>query len=415
MTTAATAAIVAGDPQSGVRPRLAVVASHPVQYQAPWYRALSAMVDLHVFFAHRMAAADHARAGFDVEFEWDTPVLEGYSSSWLENVASRPGVDRFRGCNTPGIAPAIARGGFDAVVVNGWHLLAYWQAIRAARRAGVPVMVRGDSQLPTARGSLRRSVKRVVYPQLLKAFDAYLAVGDRNEAYYRHYGVPAARIYRSPHCVDNAFFARAAAAARAGANGVRRALGIPDEAIVFAFVGKFIEKKRPFDFLAALDAVGRAHPAAWGLLVGDGPLRRAMDAHRRRYDTRCTMIGFLNQQRIAAGYAAADVLVLPSNGDETWGLVVNEAMACGVPAIVSDQVGCGPDLVVPGETGFVFPCGDAAALADRMRRFLEDRALGAAMRPRVLERVARYSPREAAAGVVGAMTGRMRRGAAADR
>jgi glycosyltransferase involved in cell wall biosynthesis len=395
---------VLADPGTISQPRLrlALVASHPVQYQAPWYRALAAIVDLQVFFAHRMAATDHARAGFGVEFDWDVPVLDGFEYMWLDNVAARPGVDHFRGCDTPGVASTIERGRFDALLVNGWQLLAYWQAIRAARRAGIAVMVRGDSHLATTRGAVRRSAKRVLYPRLLEAFDAYLAVGDRNEAYYRFYGAPASRIYRSPHCVDNEFFARSVDAARAIPGGARRAFGIPGDAIVFAFAGKFIEQKRPLDFLAALDAIRDVQPHAWGLLAGDGPLRDVMEEHRRRHGTRCTMIGFLNQQRIATAYAAADALVLPSR-DETWGLVVNEAMACGVPAIVSDQVGCAPDLIAEGETGFSFPCGDVAALAGRMRWMAEHRELGRAMRGPVLRRIAGFSPQAAAAGVIRAM------------
>ena len=382
--------------------RLAVVASHPVQYQAPWYRALSAVVDLHVFFAHRIQPADHAQSGFGVPFEWDIPVVEGYAHSWLDNVASRPGVEHFRGCDTPGVGAALDRGGFDAVLVNGWQLLSYWQAIRAARRGNIATMVRGDSQLVTARGPVRRSAKRVIYPRLLRAFDAYLAVGERNEAYYRHYGVPASRIFRSPHCVDNEFFARSADQARALAGGPRKAIGVPADAVVFTFAGKFVEKKRPLDFLAALDMVRREVPRAHGLIVGDGPLRQAIEAHVRRHATPCTMAGFLNQQHIATAYAASDALVLPSDGGETWGLVVNEAMATGVPCIVSDQAGCAPDLVIDGASGYAFPCGDVAALADRMRRLgrvQEPRAMRAA----VLHRIAGFSPEAAAAGVVRAM------------
>ncbi len=81
--------------------------------------------------------------------------------------------------------------------------------------------------------------------------------------------------------------------------------------------------------------------------------------------------GFQNQTELPAWYAAADVLVLPSDGGETWGLVVNEALACGTPAVVSDAVGCAPDLALdrdPGRTGAVFAVGDPAALADAVER-----------------------------------------------
>ncbi len=383
---------------------LALIASHPVQYQVPWYRALATMTDLRVFFAHRIGADEQARAGFGVAFDWDVPLFDGYAFEWLENVAARPGIDRFMGCNTPQLGRLIAEGRFDAVVVNGWNLLSYWQAIRAARRAGVPVMVRGDSQLVTARGRLRRSAKRLIYPRLLGCFDAFLTVGQRSEDYYRHYGVSADRLFRSPHCVDNEFFARAADAARQLPDAVRRETGMPGDGVVFCFAGKLIEKKRPLDFLMALEQVRRTRPDVRGLIVGDGPLRSELEDYQRRHDTGCVMIGFLNQQEIARAYVAADALVLPSSGGETWGLVVNEAMACGVPAIVSDEVGCAPDLIVDGQTGFTYACGSVPALAECLMRMASGtpearRAMGR----HATERVAGFTPQAAAAGVVDAV------------
>jgi glycosyltransferase involved in cell wall biosynthesis len=383
---------------------LAIVASHPVQYQAPWYRALATMVELKVFFAHRITAEQQASAGFDVPFEWNVPLFDGYRHEWLINVSSNPAVDRFRGCDTPQLAERLARGRFDAVVVNGWNLLSYWQAIRAARRNGIPVMVRGDSQLVTERGALRRGVKRMVYPRLLRSFDAMLTVGARNEAYYRHYGVASDRLFRSPHCVDNDFFSHAAEDARRHPDGIRRRAGIAEEAVVFLFAGKLIPKKRPLDFLAALAQARRTRPDVRGIIAGDGPLRADVDAYCGTHDTGCTTIGFLNQLEIASAYAAADALVLASDGGETWGLVVNEAMACGVPAIVSDAAGCAPDLVDEGRTGFTFPIGDVAALSDRMLALAASGADGrAVLGRRAHERIAAFSPHAAAAGVVNAM------------
>ena len=101
-----------------------------------------------------------------------------------------------------------------------------------------------------------------------------------------------------------------------------------------------------------------------------------------------TFAGFLNQSEIPKAYVAADCLVLPSDSGETWGLVVNEAMACGIPAIVSDHVGCGPDLVIEGETGGVFPLGDIDALAHKIAHFASDadrlKAMGKEAQRRVM-------------------------------
>jgi glycosyltransferase involved in cell wall biosynthesis len=383
------------------RYRLAAVASHPVQYQAPWYRALARVVDLQVFFAHRATPADQAGGGFGVAFDWDVPLLDGYAHAWLTNCASRPSVDAFWGCNTPDIGERLQRGRFDAVLVNGWQLFSYWQAVRAARRAGIATLVRGDSRLAAA-GAARGAAKRLVYPRLLDCFDVCLAVGDRSADYYRHYGVPEARIVRSPHCVDNVRFAMEAAAARPR-SAARLALGLPAEAIVFAFVGKLVEKKRTLDYLTALDTASRGDARVYGLVVGDGPLRPALEAHVRARATPCVLGGFHNQRAIAHAYGAADALVLPSDARETWGLVVNEAMACGLPAIVSDAVGCAPDLIVEGQTGFTYACGDVAALAGLMARVAADEGLRARMSRQAAAHITQFSPEAAAAGVVTAL------------
>jgi glycosyltransferase involved in cell wall biosynthesis len=385
-----------------MRYKVAAVASHPVQYQAPWYRALAALVDLEVFFAHRATPLDQARGGFGVPFDWDVPVADGYPFQWLHNRAAAASVETFWGCDTPEIGEKLAAGGFDAVIVNGWQLYTYWQAVHAARRHRLLTLVRGDSQL-APRGIVRRTAKQLVYPRLLRLFDGCLAVGVRSQEYYRHYGVPADRIFASPHCVDNAFFAGGAAAARRQCNEERARLALPSEAVVFVFAGKLVAKKRPMDFLAALDVAASTGAPVYGLIVGDGPLRAEVEAHCRTHRTRCALAGFVNQSGMARIYAAADALVLPSDADETWGLVVNETMACGVPAVVSDAAGCAPDLIVEGRTGLSYPCGHVGALAAQLGRLAADPALRTRLGQAAETHIAGYSPEAAAAGVVAAL------------
>src|SRR5712691_13444340 len=114
--------------------RLGVLTSHPIQYQAPWFRELANATDLHVFFAHRQTAAE--QAGFGAAFDWDLDLLAGYPHTFLRNVAQNPSVNHFFGCNTPEIREIIGTKRFDAFIVTGWSLKSYWQAIRACRRAG---------------------------------------------------------------------------------------------------------------------------------------------------------------------------------------------------------------------------------------------------------------------------------------
>src|ERR1700730_13056179 len=122
--------------------RLGILATHPIQYQAPWFRALAAQseVDLRVLFCHKATPQEQALAGFGVEFDWDRSLLDGYEHSFLRNVASRPSVDRFRDLDTPEIREIISSGRFDAIIVNGWNYRSAWQAMRACWHTGTPLM-----------------------------------------------------------------------------------------------------------------------------------------------------------------------------------------------------------------------------------------------------------------------------------
>src|SRR5262249_49762398 len=138
------------------------------------FRALAQAVDLTVYFAHEATANDQAAAGFDVAFTWDIDLLAGYRHVFLRNEASRPDPNEFFGCDTPEIAARLAQGRYDVLLVSGWHLKSYWQGILAARRLGIPVLVRGDSHLGTPRSRVKKVVKSTLYPMMLRRFDAAL-------------------------------------------------------------------------------------------------------------------------------------------------------------------------------------------------------------------------------------------------
>ena len=375
--------------------RIGFLVSHPIQYYTPIFRALAEQCALTVFFAHRQTAEQQARAGFGVTFDWDVDLLSGYESRFLVNVARRPSTERFGGCDTPSIAAEIAGGNFDAFVVPGWALRSYWQAARACRRLGVPVLVRGNSHLGTRRNGALWAAKALAFPYLLRQFDGFLYVGQRNREYLQHYGVPESRLFFSPHCVDNDVFAAASVAAHGGASGSHR-----QARRRVLFVGKLLARKHPADLLHAVARLAEHRIEV--VFAGSGELEGELRQVAATLALPVTFLGFVNQSQLPAVYASADVLVLPSDGRETWGLVVNEAMACGLPAVVSDAVGCGPDLVERGATGAVFPLGDVAALAAALDSVLSLDADH--VRRRVAARIALYSPARAASGIVEAAT-----------
>jgi glycosyltransferase involved in cell wall biosynthesis len=347
--------------------RVGVLASHPIQYQAPWYRQLAEHVDLTVFFAHRPNSGEQG-VGFGVKFTWDIDLFSGYNHVFLNNISRLPGTNRFEGCNTPGIREKIKCGSYDAFIVNGWFLKSYWQAIRACRNYCVPLLVRGDSQLVVSRSSPKHIAKRAIYPLMLRQFDAFLAVGRRNRDYLRFYSVPEEQIFDAPHFVDNLWFSRNAAAGRLRSAALRREWGATDDDVVVMFVGKLVPKKRPADIIAALrnDSPELRHCRL--VFVGAGELESQLRAEAQTLYGRVAFAGFINQTALPAFYGAADVLALPSDGGETWGLVVNEAMACGIPAVVSNSCGCCPDLVQNGISGFAFDTGNINALAECLKK-----------------------------------------------
>ena len=375
--------------------RLGILASHPIQYQAPLFRELATRCDLHVYFAHRQSPQAQALAGFGVAFEWDVDLLSGYAHTFLPNVAKQPNTSAFRGCDSPAIVDEIKTGGFDAFLVMGWHLKCYWQAIRACHRHGVPVMVRGDSQLGTPRSRLKQAVKALLYPWVIRQFDACLYVGQRNREYLEHYGAQADRLFFAPHCVDTLAFASAAAAVDREAVRAGWGLGPVDQAVLFA--GKLAAGKRPADLVRAvaqLRSCGQSVVLVW---AGDGPERQVLAAVGESLGVPMRFLGFCNQSQLPAVYRAADVLALPSES-ETWGLVVNEAMACGTPCVVSEACGCAPDMIRQDVSGAVYETGSVEALASALQVVLARRLAA----DQVQARSQLYSVAAAAAGILAA-------------
>lgn len=346
------------------RRRLAVVVSHPIQYYAPWFRRLAdePSLETRVFYLsdHGVTAARDAQ--FGAAFSWDVDLLSGYAHEFVPNRAPSPSVTRFSGLKNPGLRPRLRAFRPDATLLFGY---AYRPHLELLLRPVAPVVFRGDSHLlgtPPPRG-LKRLLLRLIYSRPA----AFLPVGQANAAYFLHYGVPRKKLFSAPHCVDGSHFC-ATPERLAAAAAQRAALGIPAEAPVALFAGKFIPKKRPDLLLAAF--IRASVPGAHLVLSGDGEMLASLRASAAgRTDVH--FLPFANQSEMPARYLLGDVFVLPSEGrHETWGLAVNEAMHLARPAVLSDHVGCHPDLLLPGETGWLFTAGNEIALAAVLREAL---------------------------------------------
>jgi glycosyltransferase involved in cell wall biosynthesis len=381
--------------------RLTAVLTHPIQYYAPWFRRMHAgtpELALTVVHATQPTPAQQG-VGFGHAFEWDIPLTEGYRSIVVRPADAKDRIDStsFLGLDVPEIGAAIARTLPDVVLITGWYSVTLVRALFACRRLGVPTLYRGDSHLLSGPHGWKRPLWALKTKILLRQFDGFLSPGVRVGEYLRKFGVPDHRIFQVPHAVDNEMFAAAAAPyqhsdVRAAA---RLRWNVAPDAFVVLFVGKLVESKCPLDVVRA---VARLAPGATLMIVGSGPLEEEVRAEAARLNVSLRMTGFLNQCDLGQLYALADCLTLP--GPETWGLVVNEALASGLPCVVSDAVGCAPDLIRDGDTGYVYPLEDIDALAKTIAKVRQRNAEGHDWSPACRALIASYSYDAMTVGVV---------------
>jgi glycosyltransferase involved in cell wall biosynthesis len=359
-------------PSGGRRPtpyRLAVTATHPVQYQAPlWRELVHSGVHLRVFYGSTYLSEQGCDPGFGVKFAWDVPLLGGYPYEVLDSRPFPRIMGRLRerwgpGDRFPvGLTKRLREGAFEAVLVHGYVSGTALGAMHAARKTATPIILRGDSHSHGREASPKRKLWRSMLRLFLRRVSFCLAVGTWNREFWLELGVPSDRIVTSLFAVDADYFRRQLTLFPSRARELRQSWGAREADVVFLFSGRLVPIKAPGLLLRALSLVS---PRSGGhvVIVGSGPLEGELRRMRAELSLdRVHFTGFVNQSEIAHYYAAADVLVMPST-HEPWGLSVNEAQACGCGCIVSDTVGCGPDLIAAFRAGVVFPRDSPSALA----------------------------------------------------
>jgi glycosyltransferase involved in cell wall biosynthesis len=215
---------------------------------------------------------------------------------------------------------------------------------------------------------MRKLAKAIVYPLPLRVFDAALYVGERSREYFQYYLFPSRRLFFAPHGVDEAIFLNSAN--RDAGHNIREELGVALNDPVLLFAGKLIKRKRVHDLLMASKICEERGTRTHVVVAGSGPLEGELRGLASELGVRAHFMGFQNQSRIPAIYAASTIMVLPSD-DESWGLVANEALACRVPVVLSSAVGAAPDLAGDGRAGRIFRVGDCRHLAEMLMDVLE--------------------------------------------
>jgi len=352
------------------RPRLAIVTTHPIQYYAPAFRLLHQRREVHakVFYTWEQAQQRIYDPKFGRHIQWDIPLLEGYDYTFVKNIASQPGSHHFRGIITPTLTQEISAWQADAVLFFGWSYYGHLQAMRHFK-GKIPVLFRGDSHLLDETGGIRQWLRRTALRLIYRYVDQALYVGINNRAYYLRHGLRPEQLIFAPHAVENERFEWNADNQSKEAQDWRLSMGIKKQDLVFLFAGKLEPKKNPNLLLGAF--LSLSAPNIHLVMVGNGEMEAELKT-KANGRSNVHFLEFQNQSRMPVVYRLANVFVLPSRGPgETWGLAINEAMACNIPILTSDKVGCAVDLVEENINGFIFRSDDSLDLAQNLNRFVE--------------------------------------------
>lgn len=345
--------------------RLAIVCTHPIQYYSPLFKLLaeSNEVNLQVFYTWGESSLKKFDPGFNKVIEWDIPLLEGFNFTFLPNTAKSPGSEHFFGIINPSIITELENFKPDVILVYGWAYYSHLKVIKHFSKK-TTLWFRGDSTLLNYNSNWKNKFRSIFLKWLYKHIDIALYVGTENKKYYLKYGMAGKQLYFAPHAIDNKRFNSAP-----DSTSVRETLNIPENDIIILFAGKFEMVKNPTLLLDAfiLNNIPNTHL----IFVGNGSLEIQLKENAKNHP-HIHFVDFKNQTIIPKYYQACNLFCLPSLS-ETWGLAVNEAMACGKAILISDMVGCAIDLVKPGVNGEIFKSNDLASLSSKLSTILADK------------------------------------------
>ena len=399
---------VVHDPAATKVTRIAVVNSHPIQYFAPLYAYLNAAPDLEVTALYvsdfSIRGAKDSLFGRDVK--WDLDLLAGYRSVFLGDAARTRKPRGFWSLIAPQVWNEVRSGRYDVVWLHGHNYAAYLIALTAAKTAGLPVMMRGETHLGLPRHGIRSTLRRPLMGALYRSCDRLLAIGSANAAFYRAMGVPDYKIFLVPYSVDNDRFVHSANLTTNQKAEVRKRYNVPVDRPLVLYAARFAQRKRPLYLLDAVRRLKMDTDVRFTLaMAGSGALEEELRAFCAEHALdNVVFTGFVNQSELPALYAASDIFVLPSQ-DEPWGLAVNEAMCAGLPIVVSREVGCAADLVRDGVNGYTPVAGDVAGLAKALQSLIENEDLRRRQGQESLARILQWGYPQCLEGIRSALAG----------
>jgi glycosyltransferase involved in cell wall biosynthesis len=364
-------------------------------------------LEMHVFYMSDMSVRGFDDPGFGVRVKWDVPLLGGYKHEFLRKIGDSKVTPLLRPL-VIGLEETFRKERLDALWVHGYKHQAAIRALFAGWRMGIPTLVRGESNGHDKNNDgFGCRVRNEVLRRLFQKIDAFLYVGKLNREFYLRKGVSPSKLFFMPYSVDNSFFQNAAREASKSRSELLRELNIPQGSPIILYSAKLLPWKRPLDLLEAYHRLLPEAPVdctPYLVYVGDGSERERLQQRINFLSLNSVrLVGFKNQSELPRYYEACDVFVLPSER-EPWGLAVNEVLNAGKPVVVTDRLGCAPDLVRNGESGFVVPVGDVAALSSRLADLIRDRELRSRMGDAGKQIVSQFSYEQDIFGLKRALT-----------
>jgi glycosyltransferase involved in cell wall biosynthesis len=370
----------------GSKPLLGYLVSHPIQYQAPFFRRLAASSVLD--FVALFGCDFGVRPSFDPQYgqvvDYGVDLLGGYRSVFLEQAPRQPAFDRFLGLRTPSLGTVWDAEPLDITILHGWRTAMMWQAAASGLRRGRPYMMRAETPVfrtGAENGGVMKQVRGVAVGALVRGAAGALALGAANERFYLRKGYPRERIYRVR---------------------VRMELGVPPDAFLIIAAAKLIPRKRPLDLVRLLPALPERVHLMW-IGSGQGEDQVRSEATKLGVDKRVHLAGFRPSSELWRTLGASDLFALPAE-DEPWGLVINEAVAAGLPALASTECGAAEDLIAPDRTGEIVPVGDLGAWTSAIRKWMNRLACGDGADQKEMRRLADAHSVESAAAATEAAT-----------
>lgn len=343
--------------------KLAIITTHPIQYYAPVFKLLHQrkIIDIKVFYTWGEGAANKYDPDFGKAIDWDIPLLDGYPYEWVANTAIDAGSHHFQGIVNPGLINQINNYNPDAVLVIGWAYNSHLKALRYFKNK-IPVFFRGDSTLLDETTSIKSLLKSLLLKWVYSHVNHAFYNGINNKAYFKKYGLTDGQLIFAPHAIDNSRFEEERTAE---ANELRESLGLKPSDTLILFAGKLEEKKDPALLLEAVLKVNE--PTIHLLFTGSGHLEGSLKI-KAKDNPNIHFIDFQNQGYMPVVYQACDLFCLPSKGPgESWGLAINEAMACSKAVLVSDKCGCAIDLVTDNKNGVIFKSENRDDLVSKLK------------------------------------------------